>query len=86
MRTAAPDYIKARRMADKGWVRRNMRSLGRNKRYRLCVRMRHELRKASEKLHRETAANDSSAAQTISQRLDAFLGRARQMFTRSAIS
>jgi hypothetical protein len=86
MRTAAPEYIKARRMADKGWVRRNMRSLGRNRRHRACMRMRHELRKAAEKLHKETAAKDSSIAQTITQRLDAFLGRARQMFTRSATS
>lgn len=63
-----------------------MRSLGRNKQFRAGVRMQHELRKAMEKLHKQAASTETSTAKTITQRLDSFLGRARQMFTRPATS
>jgi hypothetical protein len=53
MRMAAPQYIRERRLADPLWVRRHKRSLGRNKQFRACVRMDHELRKEMEKLNKE---------------------------------
>jgi hypothetical protein len=62
MRMAAPQYIRERRLADPLWVRRHKRSLGRNKQFRACVRMDHELRKEMEKLNKEAEAADGQRA------------------------
>jgi hypothetical protein len=56
-------------------------SLGRNKQFRMCVRMGHELRKEMAKLNKEAEKSQASQASSISQRLNEFLGRAREMFT-----
>jgi len=55
MRMKAPAYITERRMADKGWVRRWKRSLGRNGHFRARVRAAHELRDELQKLAKEDA-------------------------------
>jgi hypothetical protein len=69
MRMAAPQYIRERRLADPLWVRRHKRSLGRNKQFRACVRMDHELRKEMEKLNKEAEAAQASSASTIARKV-----------------
>ncbi len=79
MRTAAAQYIRERRVADPVWVRRNRRSLGRNKQHRACIRRRSELQKEMDKLFQE---KQSSRVEQIAARLNEFLGRVPRMFTR----
>jgi hypothetical protein len=81
MRTAAPKYIRERRAADPVWVRRNKRSLGRNKHFRACVRMAHEVREAMEKLAKQQERKHTTSAASIIGRLNQFLGRTARMFT-----
>lgn len=80
MRMAAPQYIVERRLADPLWVRRWKRSLGRNKRFRACVRMGHELRKEMEKLKKQVEQDHDTASARISRRLNEFLSNTARMF------
>lgn len=82
MRLAAPQYIRDRRLADPLWVARHKRSLGRNRQFRACVRMGHELRKEMEKLNKDAEAAHSSSAATITRKVNEFLQSVPRMFTR----
>jgi hypothetical protein len=79
MRTAAPEYIKARRMADPGWVRRHKRSLGRNKRYRACVRANHELRAELAKMRKQAEKTHASSATRIARHPLRALSRSKKL-------
>jgi hypothetical protein len=82
MRLAAPKYITDRRLADPLWVARHKRSLGRNRQFRACVRMEHELRKEMAKLNKDAEAAQSSWAATIMRKVNEFLQSVPRMFTR----
>jgi aminoglycoside phosphotransferase family enzyme len=82
MRTAAPKYIRERRLADPLWVARHKRSLGRNRQFRACVRMEHELRKEMAKLNKNAEAAQASSAATITRKVNEFLQRVARLFTR----
>jgi hypothetical protein len=82
LRTAAPQYIRERRLADPLWVWRHKRSLGRNRQFRACVRMGHEMRKEMAKLKKEAEAAQASSAATISRKVNEFLQSVPRLFTR----
>lgn len=83
MRFAAAQYIQDRRFADPLWVRRYKRSLGRNKRFRACIRMGHKLRKEMENTFKAAEHKQSESAVSIFNRLSDWC---RRTFTRRASS
>jgi hypothetical protein len=82
LRTSAPQYIRERRLADSLWVARHKRSLGRNRQFRACVRMEHEMRKEMAKLKKDAEAAQASSAATITRKVNEFLQSIPRMFTR----
>lgn len=81
MRISAPKHICDRRLANPAWVRRNRRSLGKNKQHRACIRGRKEMEKALAKMASE---KESSLADRINKLLGQFMGRTAQIFTHRA--
>jgi hypothetical protein len=69
-------------LADPLWVWRHKRSLGRNRQFRACVRMGHEMRKEMAKLKKEAEAAQASSAATISRKVNEFLQSIPRLFTR----
>lgn len=88
MRTRAPEYIRARREADAGWVRRNRRSLGLNRQFRALVRQAYIDREALEQLAEQAAKKHEGLAAAIKQRIammpNQLSDAVRRAFTRRA--
>jgi hypothetical protein len=81
MRLRAPAYITKRREADPRWVRRHKRSLSGNRQWRICARMRHEERKALQKLLKQREEEQAMSASAIAKKVNDFLAGFVRKFT-----